>query len=127
MFLAHLRGLLKPYYDQGQRSVIAETAMLRALAIEIVASVEGQMLLAEASFAPLLNPSAAQGAYSGITGSFHNVLDKALLDFSRTPQRVRADAAGMVALYTQLERAGFFEKLNIEAEKVLRASGRKRH
>lgn len=127
MFLAHLRGLLKPYYDQGHRSIIAETAILRALSAEITSKVEAQMLLAEASFAPLLNPSAAQGVYAGISGSFHNVLDKAMLDFTRTPQRARADAAGMVALYNQLERSGFFEKMNEEAEKVLRASGRKRH
>ena len=126
MALAHLRGLLKPYYVQGTRSVIAETAMLRALAAEIVSNVEGQMLLAEASFAPLLSPGAAKSVYQDLHVAFHNVLDKAMLEATRVAAHAKARSQDMVALHEDLEKSGFYAKLHAEADKIIRTIPRKR-
>jgi hypothetical protein len=125
MFLAHLRGLLKPYYDQGARSIIAETAMLRTLAASISAEYEAQALLAESGFAG--NARQVREFYASITGGFANVLDRAMLDFTRTSQRSRTSAKGLVALFEELRATGFFEQLNESTEKALRESSWKRH
>ncbi len=123
MHLAHLRGLLLPYYSQGARSVIAESAMLNALASTITADLERSLLIAEAAFAPLLTPEGAQATYAATTGGFANVLDRAMLEVVRTPQKARANAQGLIALMQALEKSGFFEKVNRETEKALREAG----
>ncbi len=127
MLLAHLRGLLQPTYSQGVRSVFAEHMVLVALEAEIAADMEKHMMLMEAAFAPLMNTSGAQNLYSSLKGGFANVLDRAMLDFSRTPQRALARSAGFVSLFHHLCATGFFDELNAAAEKVLQDQNAQRH
>lgn len=120
MLLAHLRGKLEPYYSQGVRSIIAERAMLRVIASEISADVEKHMLIAEAAFAPLLQPDSARRMYKTIVGGFSDVRDKAMLDFVTSTQRARQTDEGLAALYEHLKASGFFDRLNAETDKILR-------
>lgn len=123
MLLAHRWGFLKPYYSQGVRSIIAETAMLAVLAAEITADYARSELAMEASFAPLLQPHAAQDLHASLSGAFDMVRDRALLDIMQRTPRSQMDLAGLQAVFEQLEKEGFFKALNENTERVLRASG----
>lgn len=120
MLLAHLRGLLEPYYKQGIRSIFAEKMMLTALAAEVQSEYEGRFLQLQASFAAAASPQGAQQMYAHLTGGFVGVVDRALLDFTRTPERVSRDSKGLIAFFKALESSGFFNKLNKATEEVLR-------
>lgn len=120
MLLAHLRGLLLPYYDQGFRSVLAERVVLQAMAAEIRADYESRFLMMQAGFAPLAGGKNAQSLFADMSGGFSGIVDRAMLDFSRTPERVYRNAKGLMALYDQLMESGFFDQLNEATETVLR-------
>jgi hypothetical protein len=120
MLLAHLRGLLKPYYVQGARSIFAERLMLRTLAAEIESDYESRFMIMQSSFAPLTSGNNAQNMWAEMAGGFSGVVDRALLEFSRTPARVSRDAKGLVALFNSLVSSGFFDRLNEASEEALR-------
>jgi len=49
--VAYLRGLLKPYYEQGNLSIIREEVILNALSVEFDAEASKQVHLVQASLA----------------------------------------------------------------------------
>jgi len=126
MLLAHLRGLLKPYYDQGIRSIIAERATLMALGAEIQAGYESQLLVMQSSFASLTQGQDAKKLFSELGNQYHGVVDRGMLNFSRVKGQVSAEAKGLISLFETLNQSGFFDDLNRSTDKTLREMGWKR-
>lgn len=115
MLLAHLRGLLKPGYKHGVKSVLAEDLILRAVEVEISVDMERSFMLAQSCFAPLVG-SGANKLYKDTSNGFAELHRKALMKFDSV---LRKAAMGAAATYKALEESGFFDKLNAETDKLL--------
>lgn len=115
MLLAHLRGLLKPGYKHGARSVLAEDLILRALEAEVSVDMERSFMIAQACFSPLSGVGANK-LYKDTRNGFSELHRKALMRFDSV---LRKEAMSAAATFKALEASGFFAKLNEETDKLL--------
>jgi hypothetical protein len=109
MLLAYLRGLLKPRYDQGMRSVLRESLVLEALSMELDADFIGLQTQIQAAYGPLLQPKAAKELIHKQQVTLQNL--RYLVEFDdRITKMTAAISTGeqgdLVALYKALEDAG---------------------
>lgn len=113
MLTAYLRGLLKPDYKRGIRSILRENAILDALDREQLAAIGMQQLALEQSFV---------GAYNmeGVRKLLKNFMSKWPTYSSWAMQRPAhlkqssiptAEAKAMQSLYEALEKSGLFEQI----------------
>lgn len=117
MLLAYLRGLLRPRYDQGVRSVLRENMLLEALSMELDAQAISLSTQVHATYAPLMQPKAAVELMGKQQTTLQNLRylvefdDKVAKMKQATPEGEHAD---IFALYKALEDAGLVGENAIE-------------
>lgn len=108
MLVAYLRGLLKPDYPNGLRSVIRENVVVEALSRELGADQLIDSISIQASFAPLLQPKNA----NALLKQQFELLSLAHSRYEHNTKKTitaKADVSGierMVEVYKQLEKQG---------------------
>lgn len=70
IILAHLQGLIKPYYVNGIRSIVAENMTLQAVSFERQALYLLHRATADSAYANLLVPQAAKDLYRSVIQKF---------------------------------------------------------
>lgn len=117
MLLAYLRGLLKPHYDQGIRSILRESLVLEALSMELDAEYVAFQTQVHAAYAPLLQPKAAKELMNKQQITMQNLRYLAEFDDRITTMTETISAteqSDLVALYRALEDAGLVGEDAIE-------------
>lgn len=116
MVLAHLRGLLKPYYDQGPVSVIRENIVLEALSRELDIKFHLERLEHDRAFASLVKVEDARNIYTGGLTTIEKLRTSAEHDIGRQSSGVNSSEINdFIELYKALEEAGIvgdFTKVN---------------
>lgn len=109
MVLLYLRGLLKPDYPQGNRSIAREEILLQAVSAETMASTQLAEINLQASFAPLFSAARAPEMFRKLSEAIRRITAMSNLDFA-TASQVAAKAAGsvdsMAKLYDALVKKG---------------------
>ena len=109
MLLAYLRGLLKPKYDQGIRSILRENLVFAALSMELDRDFVELQTKVHASYAPLLQPKAAKDLMNKQQVTMQNLRYLAEFDDRITAMTTAISSdeqSDLVALYHALEDAG---------------------
>jgi len=70
LILAHLKGLIKPYYKNGIRSIAAENMILQSVSYDRQATYLLSRLVADSAYATLLKPSHAKDLYRSVINKF---------------------------------------------------------
>jgi hypothetical protein len=109
MLLAYLRGLLKPTYDQGTRSVLRENIILDALSMELDAHALERRTQLYSAYVSLMNPAAAKELMVKQQTTLQNLRYLSEFDGKFTDiqeDTSEAEKSDIVALYYALEEAG---------------------
>lgn len=110
MLLAHLRGLLKPYYEQGVISQGAERMVLRGLASELHAQRLKDLAVAESQNLSLVRDKDRKKAWQTVD----NRLEKAdrrrrLITVDPAEDRTTSEIDSMSQLFYALEKVGIIK------------------
>ena len=109
MLLAYLRGLLRPKYDQGLRSILRENVLLEALSTQLDVDFVTTQTLAHASYAAALQPEGAKELITKQRSALQNLRYLAEFD-DRVKSIVESMSSGehadLITLYNALEEAG---------------------
>ena len=123
--VAYLRGLLTPYYVQGNLSVVREEMILNALSSEMDAEASKQVHLVQASLA--LNVKDKKGFYDKL---FNKILDfRYKLEF-RNPEKELEDERWtddsamnkLISKFKSLKSSGEWDELAEGADKIYNES-----
>ena len=91
MILAHLRGLVRPYYTQGARSVLAENLTLQAISFERQAEYYKTKILSDTAILALMAPKDMPNMQESIFKKFdalRGLLFNQRFDVARAEKRV---------------------------------------
>lgn len=107
MLLAFLRGLLKPYYNQGSRSVAAEHLVLEAIAVEETGRQGRDMVLMQAAFSSHFARNRVSETMGNFGKELRRLAEMSMLNvgWSSVPE-AQASVDSMLQLYEALEKAG---------------------
>lgn len=107
MVLLYLRGLLKPDYAQGYRSIAREEMLLRAVEMETSANMQMQELLVQAAFVPLFDPKKAPTMIHQMSDSARRIMELAALNVHvKAVSKAQGSVESMTKLYTALVKQG---------------------
>jgi hypothetical protein len=90
IILGHLQGLIKPYYKNGVRSIVAENMTLQAVAFDRQAQYLLHRATADSAYASLLVPQAAKDLYKAVIQKFeiaHSLLFNYNISLNRLEKR----------------------------------------
>ena len=107
MILAFLRGLLKPYYLQGSRSVAAENLVLEALALKEVARHGCEQVMMQAAFSEKFADKRVPELMREFGRSLRRLSELSMLNISwQANAEARGKVESILELYEALEKAG---------------------
>ena len=109
MVLLYLRGLLKPDYPQGNRSIAREDLLLQAVSAETTATAQLAEINLQAAFASLFNPKSAPSMLDKLSSAVNRLTAMSTLDFVAARQVARKAAGSvesMAKLYDALVKGG---------------------
>lgn len=106
MVLLYMRGLLKPDYPHGVKSVAREEMLLLALSLELAANSQLHNLMVQAAFAPLIDPRKANVVARNMSEYAEKISKLAGLDIAKKPSHPWGSVKSMSALYHALVKQG---------------------
>ena len=107
MILAFLRGLLKPKYTQGARSVAAENLVLEAIALEETAKHGREQILMQAAFSEHFSARKVPDLIREFGRSLKRLSELSMLNISwQAMPEARGKVESIMKLYEALEKAG---------------------
>ena len=117
MFLAHARGLLKPGYSQGIRSIIRENLLLRQIDREIDGKVYMTRAVMESNFLQVVSPAYRSRIVDSAVGLLNQA--GALLTFTpykkvaamSVKNRDEHELNQSVAVLKILKKSDYFDKM----------------
>lgn len=110
MLLAHLRGLLKPYYEQGAISRGAERMILRGLAAELSADKLSELSAVESRSLSLLGQKDLVPAWNKIEERLNRADRRRRMLLTDPPDdQPQSELESMTQLYYALEQAGIIK------------------
>lgn len=113
MLLAHLRGLLKPYYKQGEISRLAERMVLRGLASELSAERLSDLSATESRNLGLLGAGDRVNAWNKIDERLKRADRRRRMMLSDPPDdQPQTMIDSMTQLYYALEKAGVIKDID---------------
>ncbi len=114
MLLAYLRGLLKPDYPHGVRSVLRENLILEKVEIDQKVDLELTRLQLDAAFIPMTDARGAKEILGGIGRTFDKLSQLAEFDLMRAaiPQ-AKGSVDSLVKIYYALSKAGLVDPVDI--------------
>jgi hypothetical protein len=113
MLVAYLRGLLKPTYENGLRSIIREDIILQAVAAEKEAEWEKVKINFESSLLNKVDPSRVRQLMSSLNNAIRKAKAIGMMDLllQSVPQAF-GSVDSLVEMYKALEKAGIIQNEN---------------
>lgn len=110
MILAFLRGLLKPYYAQGIRSVAAENLVLEAIACQHAADLGQLQVSMQVAFSNHFSIKKVPDLLTQFGRSLKRLSELSMLNVSwQAIPEARGSVESILELYHALEKAGILK------------------